>query len=60
MLEIVPDIAQSTHGIRNISADIRNVPTSVPCDSDDGYDIFDVQLRMSGLSLSRFLCVILL
>ena len=27
MLEIVPDIAQSTHGIRNISADIRNVPT---------------------------------
>jgi hypothetical protein len=26
MLEIVPDIAQSTHGIRNI-ADIRNVPT---------------------------------
>ncbi len=27
MLEIVPDIAQSTHGIRNIFADIRNVPT---------------------------------
>ena len=25
--EIVPDIAQSTHGIRNIIADIRNVPT---------------------------------
>ena len=23
----VPDIAQSTHGIRNIFADIRNVPT---------------------------------
>ncbi len=27
MLEIVPDIAQSTHGIGNIFADIRNVPT---------------------------------
>ena len=27
MWEIVPDIAQSTHGIRNIFADIRNVPT---------------------------------
>jgi hypothetical protein len=27
MLEIVLDIAQSTHGIRNIFADIRNVPT---------------------------------
>jgi hypothetical protein len=27
MLEIVPDIAQSTHGNRNIFADIRNVPT---------------------------------
>jgi hypothetical protein len=28
MLEIVPNIAQSTHGgIRNIFADIRNVPT---------------------------------
>ena len=27
MLEIVPDIAQSTHGIRNIFVDIRNVPT---------------------------------
>ena len=27
MLEIVSDIAQSTHGIRNIFADIRNVPT---------------------------------
>ena len=27
MLGIVPDIAQSTHGIRNIFADIRNVPT---------------------------------
>ena len=27
MLEIGPDIAQSTHGIRNIFADIRNVPT---------------------------------
>ena len=27
MLEIVPDIAQRTHGIRNIFADIRNVPT---------------------------------
>jgi hypothetical protein len=27
MLELVPDIAQSTHGIRNIFADIRNVPT---------------------------------
>jgi hypothetical protein len=27
MLEMVPDIAQSTHGIRNIFADIRNVPT---------------------------------
>jgi hypothetical protein len=27
MLEIVPDIAQSTHGIRNIFADIRNVLT---------------------------------
>ena len=27
MLEIVPDIAQSTHGIRNIFADIKNVPT---------------------------------
>ena len=26
-MEIVPDIAQSTHGIRNIFADIRNVPT---------------------------------
>ncbi len=24
---MVPDIAQSTHGIRNIFADIRNVPT---------------------------------
>jgi hypothetical protein len=27
MLEIAPDIAQSTHGNRNIFADIRNVPT---------------------------------
>jgi hypothetical protein len=27
MLEIVPDITQSTHGNRNIFADIRNVPT---------------------------------
>jgi len=27
MLEIVPDIAQSTHGIRNIFVDIRNIPT---------------------------------
>ena len=27
MLEIVPDIAQSTHGIRKIFADIKNVPT---------------------------------
>ena len=27
MLEIVPDIAQSTHGNRNIFADIKNVPT---------------------------------
>ena len=27
MLEIVPDIAQSTHGIRNILVDNRNVPT---------------------------------
>jgi hypothetical protein len=27
MLEMVPDIAQSTHGIRNIFADIRNVST---------------------------------
>ena len=27
MLEIVPDIAQGTHGNRNIFADIRNVPT---------------------------------
>jgi hypothetical protein len=27
MLKIVPDIAQSTHGNRNIFADIRNVPT---------------------------------
>ena len=27
MLEMVPDIAQSTHDIRNIFADIRNVPT---------------------------------
>ena len=27
MLEIVPDIAQTTHGIRNIFVDIRNVPT---------------------------------
>ncbi len=27
MLEIVPDIAQSTYGSRNIFADIRNVPT---------------------------------
>ena len=27
MLENVPDIVQSTHGIRNIFADIRNVPT---------------------------------
>ena len=27
MLEIVPDIAQSTHGIRNIFADIMNVST---------------------------------
>ncbi len=27
MLKMVPDIAQSTHGIRNIFADIRNVPT---------------------------------
>ena len=27
ILEIVPDIAQSTHGIRNIFADIRNVST---------------------------------
>ena len=32
MLEIVPDIAQTTHGIRNIFAEIRNVPTGVPCD----------------------------
>ena len=31
MLEIVPDIAQNTHCIRNIFADIRNVPTGVPC-----------------------------
>ena len=31
MLEIVPDIVQITHGIRNIYADIRNVPTGVPC-----------------------------
>ena len=37
MLEIVPDIAQSTHGIRNIFADIRNVPTSVLCGYDYGY-----------------------
>jgi hypothetical protein len=27
MLEMVPDIAKSTHGIRNNFADIRNVPT---------------------------------
>ena len=27
MLEIVPDIAQSTHGIKNILVDNRNVPT---------------------------------
>ena len=31
MLEIVPYIAQTTHGIRNIFADIRNVPTAVSC-----------------------------
>ena len=31
MLESVPDIAQITHGTRNIFADIRNVPTGVPC-----------------------------
>jgi hypothetical protein len=30
MLEMVPDIAESTHGIRNIFADIRNVPTRRP------------------------------
>ena len=30
---MVPDFAQSTHGIRNIFADIRNVPTtSVLCE----------------------------
>jgi hypothetical protein len=32
MLENVPDIVQSTHGIRNIFADIRNVPSGVPCE----------------------------
>ena len=33
MLENVPDIDQTTHGIRNIFADIRNnVPTCVFCD----------------------------
>ncbi len=36
MLEIVPDIAQTTHGIRNIFADIRNVPTAVSCLYDLG------------------------
>jgi len=42
MLEIVPDIAQSTHGNRNIFADIRNVPTSVPCAQ---YVILQLQLQ---------------
>ena len=31
MLENVPDIVQSTQGIWNIFADIRNVPTGVHC-----------------------------
>ncbi len=31
MLEVVPDIAQTTHSIRNIFADIRNVPTAFFC-----------------------------
>jgi hypothetical protein len=35
MLENVPDIVQSTHGIRNNFADIRNVPTNVPCECFD-------------------------
>ena len=34
MLEKVPDIAQIAHGIRNIFADIRNVPTAVFCVSN--------------------------
>ena len=42
MLEIVPDIAQSTQGNRNIFADIRNVPTSVPCAQ---YVILQLQLQ---------------
>jgi hypothetical protein len=32
MFENVADVAQITHGIRNIFADIRNVPTAVSCD----------------------------
>ena len=36
ILEIVPDIAQTTHGIRIIFADIRNVPTAVSCLYDLG------------------------
>ena len=27
----IPNTAQTTHGIRNIFADIRNVPDDVPC-----------------------------
>ena len=32
MMENIPDTAQTTHGIRNIFADIRYVPTSVLCE----------------------------
>jgi hypothetical protein len=52
MLEIVPDIAQSTHGIRNIFADIRNVPTRPHMVLGMFLLLFPVQVTREGFPLS--------
>jgi hypothetical protein len=43
-VEIVPDIAQTTYGIRNIFADIRNIPTAV-------FELLRSHLRSKRLQL---------
>jgi hypothetical protein len=57
MLEIVPDIAQSTHGIRNIFADIRNDPTRPHMVLGMFLLPFPVQVNNDSTSMSNRKCI---
>jgi hypothetical protein len=61
MLEMVPDIAQSTHGIRNIFSDIRNVPTRPHMVSGIfllAFKVYASIILFVSLQVDRVLCAI--